>query len=82
MIINTDKLKYRMLSSGEYIAVYGTQDNPYSSDYDLLTKDEAINTASTLDSISEKIKDEAENLRSLIGKLAESPNDQAHPRRQ
>ena len=65
MIINTDKLRYRMLTDGRYIAVYGTQDNPYSSDYGLLTKAEAENAASTLDSIAEKIKDEAERLREL-----------------
>ena len=65
MIINTDKLRYRVLMGGRYIAVYGTQDNPYSSDYGLLTKAEAENAASTLDSIAEKKKDEAQRLREL-----------------
>lgn len=73
MIINTDKIKFRTLTDRGYIAVYGTQDNPYSSDYDLLTPDEARNMASCLDGIVDKLKDEAERLR----RMAESPNEKA-----
>jgi IMP cyclohydrolase len=63
MIINTDKIRFRKMT--DYIAVYGTQDNPYSSDYDVLTADEAANMASSLDGIVDKLKDEAERLREM-----------------
>lgn len=81
MIINTEKLRYRRLNNRKYIAVYGTQDNPYSSDYDLMDACEANNAASNLDSISDKLKDEAERLRSMAGEMAEAPKSSATPRR-
>ena len=43
MIINTDLLKTR--NCGQYIAIYGTQENPFSKNYDFMYKDEAMQTA-------------------------------------
>lgn len=55
MIINTDKIRFRNMMTG-YIGVYGTQDNPYSSDYDVRTADEAENMASSLVGIAKNCK--------------------------
>lgn len=67
MIINTDKIRFKNI--GGYIAIYGAQDNPYSSDYDLLTAQEAENMASSLSGISEKLKDESERLLEMAQRI-------------
>ena len=50
MIINTDLLKTR--KSGNFIAIYGTQENPFSANYDFMYRDEAEKTATALRKIA------------------------------
>ncbi len=60
MIINTDLLSVRR--SGKFIAIYGTQDDPFSKNYDFLYREEAKKTADALLKISEDIKEVSDQL--------------------
>lgn len=77
MIINTDLLKTR--KSGQFIAIYGTQENPFSTNYDFLYKDEAEKTATALRKIAEDINAEADGLADLASSL-DRPNIAGEPR--
>jgi hypothetical protein len=61
VLIESDKLRVR--SGGDYIAIYGTQDEAQSNCYDLLSKDEALKLAHEMDVIAERVKEVAELLR-------------------
>lgn len=52
----------------DYVALYGTQENPYSSNYDVLTPIEAVDVASLLEGIADRIKDEAQRLKEIAHK--------------
>jgi hypothetical protein len=65
MIINTEKLQHRRLWGRDYIAEYGTQDHPYSSNYELLTDAEANQRAEELDAIAGDLREAASKLRDL-----------------
>jgi hypothetical protein len=67
MIINTDLLKTR--KEGTYVAIYGTQENPFSGNYDLLYRDEAENMADALRKIAADIADEAARLTAIAASM-------------
>ena len=77
MIINTDLLKTR--NCGQYIAIYGTQENPFSKNYDFMYKDEAMQTAQALLKIAEGINSEAMRLLESAEKMP-CPNTNSEPR--
>lgn len=70
MIINTEKIKFRPLAvgSGNYIAIYGTQENPFSSNYDLMDLNEAFEMAKKLEEISLALLESAEMIRENLEK--------------
>lgn len=65
MILNTDSLRVRLNLSG-YIAIYGTQDHPYSQNYDLLDANEAERMVAELKVASETIGQFSEMLNNLL----------------
>jgi hypothetical protein len=67
MIINTDLLKTR--KSGNFIAIYGTQENPFSKNYDFMFRDEAERMATTLRKIAEDINSTASQLEAQAATL-------------
>ena len=77
MIINTDLLKTR--KSGNFIAIYGTQENPFSANYDFMYRDEAEKTATALRKIAEDIRAEADRLEDFASSL-DRPNHDGEPR--
>jgi hypothetical protein len=60
MILNTDLLKTR--KSGNFIAIYGTQENPFSTNYDFMYHDEAVKMATALQKIAQDISETAARL--------------------
>ena len=71
MIINTDKISARTAMYGKYIAVYGTQENPISGDYDLMGKDEAQRFVVSMKDAATRLIDEAEKITLLAEALYE-----------
>jgi hypothetical protein len=69
MILNTEKIKVRLTLARDYIAVYGTQDNPFSSNYDFMDEQEAAELSLELEragDVIRKIRDELDSLRVQI----------------
>lgn len=81
MIINTDLLRFRKVSD-TYVGVYGTQGNPYSTNYDLLDKQESEQMAESLESIAIHLTDEAARLRELAAGVSPLPNMEVRGARQ
>ncbi len=67
MIINTDLLKTR--KGGKFIAIYGTQENPLSENYDFMYRDEAEKMVWTLRKAASDIASEADRLAGLSTSL-------------
>lgn len=73
MILNTDLLKTR--KSGNFIAIYGTQENPFSTNCDFMYRDEAEKMATALRKIADDINAEADRLADAASSL-DCPNIQ------
>jgi hypothetical protein len=67
MILNTDLLKIR--KSGNFIAIYGTQENPFSKNYDFMYRTEAEEMATALRKIAEDINSTASQLEAQAATL-------------
>lgn len=73
MIINTENLRLRLIKSPDYVAIYGTEDNPYSNNYSLMSFDECQKVANHFDALSARMKDFADEIRDKASKLPHNP---------
>lgn len=67
MIINTDTLRTR--NAGKYLAIYGTQEAPFSSNYEMLDREEALKMATALRKVARDIEREAETLEEMTNRF-------------
>jgi hypothetical protein len=74
MIINTEMIRVRKLDSREYLAIYGTQDNPYSRDYNLMDKTECKKMAVMVADLAGRLNEMVATMTEAAESL-KSPNE-------
>lgn len=57
MIINTETIRARLLTNTQYLAIYGTQVDPWSTNYDFADKEESKELAAQLLAIAQNLSD-------------------------
>lgn len=78
MVINTGLLRAKLDLGIGYVKVYGTQDEAWSSNYDILSKEECEKCAPYYLKASEQLKEFAQRIQQLSDRLPQKENENAN----